>query len=487
MSSSVILVNALEALNHCLGQDADLLARFNEDPRKCLYNKASSKRCYAWTSPTSRDTAKTQNYLDRLSHLSVEHDHKEYKTLIPELAKIACCCKQHQTGLIETVNEIERWRLFFWTGPSANLRTHDETGAQIRPIPDIEQISSGMRFALHPKNKGSRSSANVRALTEKKARENFRSGPRKGFIYAYSCDSLPGYTKIGHTTSPVDKYVSEQERKCRVKQGSFRVIYQSPETSHPGRIERLIHEELRHYRYKLESCQCQKTHHEWFQVEEVTMLLAITRWVGWVERNPYVGVHTDGKWTWKLQETALIGLQETLDEMAKHLEVVFESDTDRPKDVRRSSRRRSQPQASSSANTSTSGTSSASSSLPPTSESSPEGLQLTAEQPHETSLVTPPSSPPLPALTPDPSESPSETPLSTPTPSSRSPVLSYITGLIWPQVGSLSPGSKANGNTDEDPFSAPPPKLGEDTLARAGRPPRRPTLPMPGDWPRYEL
>ncbi|MCJ1326605.1 hypothetical protein MMC10_003270 [Thelotrema lepadinum] len=486
MSSSTILVNALEALNHCLGQDTDLLARFNEDPRKCLYNKANSKRCYAWTPPSRRDTRKTRKYLDRLSQLSVEHDHEEYKTLIPELAKIACCCKQHENGLIDTVNEIEGWRVFFWTGPSANLRTHDATGTQIRSVTDIEHLSSGMRFALHPKNKGSPSSAKVRTFLERKAQENFRSGPRKGFIYAYCYDSRPGYTKIGHTTSPVDKYLSEQERKCRVRPGSFRRIYQSPEVSHPGRIERLIHEELRYYRYKLESCQCQKTHHEWFQVEEVPMLLAITRWVGWVGKDPYLGTQIDQKWKWTFQETALVSLQETLDEVVIQLDADLESNAGQRTDVRRSLRRRSQPRAATSTDASVPSSSNNSSTHPSTDTADPEALQPNAEQSSGAIPVTPLTSPSLPALTPDISDSRSESPLSTPTPSARSPVLSYITGLIWPQAGSLSPGCKASDRIDEDPFFVPPPGSNEEIISKADSFPRRPTLPMPGEWPRLE-
>ena len=116
----------------------------------------------------------------------------------------------------------------------------------------------------------------------------------KGYIYALSIESCPGYIKIGRTAVSIP---SRRKAIERCVSYSLRV-YNDNDFYRVGnyeRLERLIHEELRNQRQKF-ACRCRKkatdvdcstVHGEWFAISEVKASEVINRWRKWMSSDPY--------------------------------------------------------------------------------------------------------------------------------------------------------------------------------------------------------
>lgn len=131
----------------------------------------------------------------------------------------------------------------------------------------------------------------------------------EGRIYTLCMPDHPGYIKIGRTTQTITKRQDQIQRCIEYKLISANDDDHCPVPNH-GRIENLIHAELRNYRRcfpcaickqrsKLEEfkggkprknshdCDGLKMHGEWFEIDKVKALEVVARWREWISMGPY--------------------------------------------------------------------------------------------------------------------------------------------------------------------------------------------------------
>lgn len=131
----------------------------------------------------------------------------------------------------------------------------------------------------------------------------------EGRIYTLCMPDHPGYIKIGRTTQTIMKRRDQIQRCIEFKLISANDDDHCPIPNH-GRVENLIHAELRNYRRcfpcavckqksKLEElkgeksknkrhdCDGLKMHGEWFKIDQAKALQVVGRWREWISTGPY--------------------------------------------------------------------------------------------------------------------------------------------------------------------------------------------------------
>ncbi|KEF51991.1 uncharacterized protein A1O9_11981 [Exophiala aquamarina CBS 119918] len=114
-------------------------------------------------------------------------------------------------------------------------------------------------------------------------------GPKKeGYIYIYWHPGSFGYVKIGRSNN-IKRRLREWRQRCHVEveqvinsgeELQFKVLY-------VGRIEKLIHAELKEYQMEEPKCRgCDGKHREWFHVSPNLALKVVQKWV---KLQPYEG------------------------------------------------------------------------------------------------------------------------------------------------------------------------------------------------------
>lgn len=131
----------------------------------------------------------------------------------------------------------------------------------------------------------------------------------EGRIYSLYMPDHPGFIKIGRTTQAIMKRRDQIQRCVEFKLHSANDDDHCPIPNH-GRVENLIHAELRNYRRcftcavckqkpKLEErkgekprekrhdCDGLKIHGEWFEIDQAKAFKVIGRWKDWISMAPY--------------------------------------------------------------------------------------------------------------------------------------------------------------------------------------------------------
>ena len=121
---------------------------------------------------------------------------------------------------------------------------------------------------------------------------------KKGWVYMFQRKNLPHMVKIGFTESQPGIRVKQQMKACK-----FEVEFQKHyEVDNPQKVESLIHAELRLHRRKELSCngkdacsskkkakrgEGNREHGEWFEITTEKAVNVMSRWVKWMECEPY--------------------------------------------------------------------------------------------------------------------------------------------------------------------------------------------------------
>ncbi|MCJ1336711.1 hypothetical protein MMC09_001989 [Bachmanniomyces sp. S44760] len=112
-----------------------------------------------------------------------------------------------------------------------------------------------------------------------------------GFVYVYSFPGNFGLIKIGFTTRDPKVRLDEWKEKCK-----HEAILEYPKEpqdvrkiKHAGRVERLVHTELKNFRMKEVKCKaCGQEHEEWFRTSHGHAKAVVQKFSEWIEQKPYV-------------------------------------------------------------------------------------------------------------------------------------------------------------------------------------------------------
>ena len=128
----------------------------------------------------------------------------------------------------------------------------------------------------------------------------------EGRIYIARVKNYPGIVKIGRTTKPIQTRLRQIQRCIKHKLELVDDDKAHSPISNHGRVETLIHQELRTYRRyflcpckkrarqdddKLQVHKCTTKHDEWFEISDAKACEVVTRWKSWMSSGPY----SDGK------------------------------------------------------------------------------------------------------------------------------------------------------------------------------------------------
>jgi hypothetical protein len=119
---------------------------------------------------------------------------------------------------------------------------------------------------------------------------------KSGFIYVFWEQGKFGKVKIGRTKDLASR-LTQWNTSC----GRIHAYHPSSERDlieipHVSRVERLMHIELKDHRMQRYCERCNKTHIEWFQVEETLALQVFLKWKCWIEQEPYAVNSESGEW-----------------------------------------------------------------------------------------------------------------------------------------------------------------------------------------------
>lgn len=115
---------------------------------------------------------------------------------------------------------------------------------------------------------------------------------KEGFIYVFWDVKHFGMVKIGRTKN-LQQRLREWNLNCKRKHKYHTLL---PMIPHVGRMERLIHMELKDQRRSRRCEECDKTHKEWFEVSEPQTVKVFQKWEQWIVQKPYALDEKSGKW-----------------------------------------------------------------------------------------------------------------------------------------------------------------------------------------------
>lgn len=111
---------------------------------------------------------------------------------------------------------------------------------------------------------------------------------KDGFIYIFWDKEHFGKVKIGRTND-LEHRLEGWNQQCKRTHSYHKATTdgQLARIPHVSRIERLIHIELKEYRLRRGCEGCNKTHEEWFDVEEAQAVKVFQKWQDWILQSPY--------------------------------------------------------------------------------------------------------------------------------------------------------------------------------------------------------
>jgi hypothetical protein len=109
---------------------------------------------------------------------------------------------------------------------------------------------------------------------------------KSGFIYVFSEKEHPEKVKIGCTNN-LKRRLEEWNTKCQRTHIYHPSMREFSEIPHMSRIERLMHIELKEFRFKRECKNCMTIHHEWFEIEGALAVEVFRKWHDWIIQKPY--------------------------------------------------------------------------------------------------------------------------------------------------------------------------------------------------------
>ena len=117
-----------------------------------------------------------------------------------------------------------------------------------------------------------------RAAIEKKVKKQLGKYDKlDGYVYAFRLYDTTGHIKIGYSNN-----VSGRLKEWRTKyKCTIELIWQTRLIKNAGRVESLVHDDLREYRRREQKC-C-TTHHEWFCIDEDVAKQAVRKWAEWMD------------------------------------------------------------------------------------------------------------------------------------------------------------------------------------------------------------
>lgn len=145
------------------------------------------------------------------------------------------------------------------------------------------------------------------------------SETKPGFIYMFWDKRYFGKVKIGRTND-IKRRLKEWNKQCGKTHSYLSQDDRSCiEMPHVGRVERLIHTELKECREKRRCEGCGKLHQEWFGEDEVHAVKVVRKWQEWMMQQPYV---RDTMGQWELRPEMLESLKQVCEPLAKDNVVV---------------------------------------------------------------------------------------------------------------------------------------------------------------------
>ncbi|KAF1953036.1 DUF1766-domain-containing protein [Byssothecium circinans] len=128
-----------------------------------------------------------------------------------------------------------------------------------------------------------------------------------GFIYVLRHYSNPDYRKIGYSNN-VKRRRKQWDSDC----GRHHAQDSLPEDGyvlHAGRVEKIIHAELKDVRMRAQCDRCKARHCEWFKVTEEDLREVFEKWKRWINQRPY----TEGIGSiWRLRADMIAHLEKDL-------------------------------------------------------------------------------------------------------------------------------------------------------------------------------
>ncbi|KIV98329.1 uncharacterized protein PV09_09828 [Verruconis gallopava] len=106
------------------------------------------------------------------------------------------------------------------------------------------------------------------------------------YIFTYTHDAFQGMIKIGYTSRPVMRRLSDW---IDCGYGEPELLSYRDDVRHPERVELLTHFQLAKHWYAMRWCErhCQ-AHIEWFMIDVSTASQVVQYWSSWIQRsNPY--------------------------------------------------------------------------------------------------------------------------------------------------------------------------------------------------------
>ena len=194
-------------------------------------------------------------------------------------------------------------------GPSANLRSRQAPVPTATDDPFEPYAKNNRKIPGLVKRLLDAADENINIQRQKEIAVSPNSPvPRKGYIYAYYRKEYNEYVKIGYTTKDVDEYLEGEQKKCRFEIETVPLRHKSKLVIHPRKVERMIHVELIHFRYKFMKCKCGKTvsHGEYFKIDFERAVEAINRWTGYDLAQFYTGSVVGKGWIWHLNARATL-------------------------------------------------------------------------------------------------------------------------------------------------------------------------------------
>ncbi|USP82291.1 hypothetical protein yc1106_09565 [Curvularia clavata] len=203
--------------------------------------------------------------------------------------------------------------------PSKSIRTTPEP---LRPAPNASksngQISSFADFTPFQLKKTKGIPVSDALIMEIK-KPLGASETKSGFIYMFWDKRYFGKVKIGRTND-IKRRLKEWNKKCGKTHSYLSQDDRScVEMPHVGRVERLIHTELKECREKRKCEGCETLHQEWFGENEVHAVKVVRKWQEWMMQRPYV-MNATGQW--ELRPEMLESLGQVCEPLARDEVVV---------------------------------------------------------------------------------------------------------------------------------------------------------------------
>ena len=272
------------------GRRCDALARFADNPGRCLANKKNGPRCNSLERTPVTYQPTVAKLLAELQALNPESNPYYCIYKLAALTNLAVCIYQRKSIRKKLEDLRERYNLEqpadnqrkFIADEAVSLRKSWEFD---KPEDDAFIKYLPLFISYHPNESTSRT-------VDQFVRQQAIADPvleevGDGYLYIYWNRATFDVRKIGFTTKDVSDRLSGWEEKCN---HVAREQYRSPcKVRHAKRVEALVHADLRDHRVFEPACHtCLQSHIEWFRGVSLEFIIArIEAWSQWTSTEPY--------------------------------------------------------------------------------------------------------------------------------------------------------------------------------------------------------